>query len=153
MSAVKVDVGGILARLERCKNEISGGAVRALKEAADATLRAAQASTAFENRTGELRGKIRVGTGRMVTFVEARARHAGWIENGTGIYGPRGTPIVPTTKQFLRFRGRGGGWVFARSVKGTRATHFMAKAQGVGADVLTRQSGQYTSDAIRRFNG
>lgn len=38
---------------------------------------------------------------------------------GTGIYGERKTPIVPVEKKVLAWRGAGGVWHFARSVRGT----------------------------------
>ena len=38
---------------------------------------------------------------------------------GTGIYGEHKTPIVPKTAKVLAWRGAGGVWHFARSVKGT----------------------------------
>lgn len=76
--------------------------------------------------------------------------YAGFFHTGTGIYGPHGTPIVPTRTQsatggppFLKFRSNGAGmgvrmsgamtrargqFVFARSVKGMRPDPFLADA-------------------------
>lgn len=42
---------------------------------------------------------------------------------GTGIYGPEGTPIVPTNGKVLVFDGI-GGTVFTPSVRGTEPTHW-----------------------------
>jgi hypothetical protein len=50
------------------------------------------------------------------------------VERGTGIYGPHGTPIVPVHATMLRFPVKGGAIVFARSVKGRRATPFLKPA-------------------------
>lgn len=65
---------------------------------------------------------------------QARARvgsnleYALWVENGTGIYGPHNTPIVPVVAKRLVFTPRGGSTVFARSVRGRPATPFLAPA-------------------------
>jgi hypothetical protein len=39
----------------------------------------------------------------IITVAEVPA-HAKWVHNGTGIYGPHGSPIVPTHKPYLVFR-------------------------------------------------
>ena len=74
-----------------------------------------------------------------------RVGYAQFVEFGTGIYGPKGRPIVPVRAKALRFpaRGaatrlsgnltaaqqrRGGGWAFAKSVKGRRATPYLIPA-------------------------
>jgi hypothetical protein len=59
------------------------------------------------------------------------------VHNGTGVYGPRGTPITPKRGRFLVFEPRGGAvitrrgatrLVFAKSVTGQRANPFLADA-------------------------
>lgn len=54
---------------------------------------------------------------------------------GTGIHGPRGRPITPIRRKFLRFEVKSGRsargrrpLVFARSVAGTRPKKFLIKA-------------------------
>lgn len=65
-----------------------------------------------------------------------------WINDGTGLYGPRRTPIVPRKAPFLVFRvepkgsAGPGDLVFARSVRGRPATPFMREA---GASVGGRR--------------
>ncbi|AYR02666.1 hypothetical protein J1765_gp29 [Gordonia phage Gaea] len=63
--------------------------------------------------------------------------YARYIHEGTGIYGPKGTPIVPVTRQALKFqvkgasgRRRGGDakWVFAKSVRGIKPNPFLVDA-------------------------
>jgi len=69
--------------------------------------------------TGELRAAIRNGysvkrdgTGWLISF--NMPIHAAYIEFGTGIYGPKGTPIVPRVKKTLaweagvKYRGKYG---------------------------------------------
>lgn len=61
-------------------------------------------------------------TGRVVND----ARHAEWNHEGTGVHGPRGTPIVPRRARVLRFRPRGSAtYVFAPEVQGMRPVPFL----------------------------
>ena len=71
--------------------------------------------------------------------------YAQYVEFGTGIYGPRRTPIVPVRRKALRFpragaatrlsgnltsaqQRAGGGYAFAKSVKGRKATPYLIPA-------------------------
>ena len=62
--------------------------------------------------------------------------YAIWIHDGTGIYGPKHTPIKPKQAKVLAFRskvygakkGKYAGWVFARSVKGMKPNPFLKNA-------------------------
>lgn len=47
-----------------------------------------------------------------------------WLRFGTGIYGPRRTPIVPKRAKFLVFE-IGGRTIYARSVKGMKGYDFI----------------------------
>ena len=62
-----------------------------------------------------------------VARVAFSARHALWVHEGTGIYGPRRTPIVPRRARVLSWRDRRGGWRYARSVKGIRPRRFLTR--------------------------
>lgn len=54
---------------------------------------------------------------------------ANWLEYGTGIYGPHGTPIVPTNADNLVFFwDRHQTWVTTPSVKGRPATPTLTEA-------------------------
>lgn len=74
--------------------------------------------------------------------------YARYIHEGTGIYGPKGTPIVPVTRQALKFqvkgasgrrRGADARWVFAKSVKGIRPNPFLVDALVDVMGSLTRR--------------
>lgn len=71
--------------------------------------------------------------------------YAQYVEFGTGIYGPRRTPIVPVRRKALRFpragaatrlsgnltsaqQRAGGGYAFAKSVRGRKATPYLIPA-------------------------
>ena len=81
--------------------------------------------------TGRLRSDIHI---QMVTVDGAPAGRVGfnvfyglYVHNGTGIYGPTGTPIFPTTAKWMSWKGKKGR-VYARSVKGMQPNPFLADA-------------------------
>lgn len=82
--------------------------------------------------TGFLRNnrsiEIDAGPGSLKGSLTYHAHYALFVMRGTGIFGPRGTPITPTTANYLVFRGRDGAMVYAKSVKGQRAQPFLAEA-------------------------
>ena len=53
-----------------------------------------------------------------------------WLNFGTGIYGPRHSPIVPKKAKFLHWSNSSGEH-FAKSVRGMRATHYIDKAWAI----------------------
>lgn len=82
--------------------------------------------------TGTLRRSITYSvTGSSAASMQARIGsnldYALAVETGTGIYGPKGNPIVPVKAQFLVFNTK-SGTVFARSVRGRRATPYLRPA-------------------------
>lgn len=72
---------------------------------------------------GESRGSII--TARV--FLNPLVRHAKWVHQGTGIYGPYKHPIVPVFAKYLRFRYRGRSWA-KESVRGQKAQPFLTEA-------------------------
>lgn len=87
---------------------------------------------------GRLRNSIHVGTrvgeqGVIIVEVGSDLNYALAVHNGTGIYGPHGTRIVPTSGSLLVFPNRRGGGgsgrlVFARSVRGQRPNPYLKNA-------------------------
>lgn len=81
-------------------------------------------------RTGNTRSSINV---RLLAAPSLRVRvgtnvwYAIYIHGGTGIYGPRKTPIRPKRAKALRFR-INGQVIFAKSVKGMRKNQFLKDA-------------------------
>jgi hypothetical protein len=83
--------------------------------------------------TGRLRASITTElvqyAGNIAVLVGTNVNYAMYQHEGTGIYGPHGTPIVPVRAKFLRFRPRGSSdFVFARQVRGTPPTFFLRRA-------------------------
>jgi hypothetical protein len=58
-----------------------------------------------------------------------------WVNNGTGIYGPHGTPIVPKRSEFLIFN-IGSRWFKMRSVKGQKPQRFIEKGINVSKIII-----------------
>ncbi|MFI7278507.1 hypothetical protein [Streptomyces sp. NPDC049879] len=55
-----------------------------------------------------------------------------YLEQGTGLYGPRGRRITPRTSKALRFE-LGGQVIFAKSVRGMRKQPFMRRSLEIGS--------------------
>jgi hypothetical protein len=98
---------------------------------------------------GRLRSSIGFAVNVLPNQVRVRVgsalEYARYVHEGTGIYGPKRTPIVPVTAKALKFepgrrmgplprggrnaaRGRRGGPVFAASVKGSPPNPFLSDA-------------------------
>jgi phage gpG-like protein len=83
--------------------------------------------------TGRLRASINTRlvqyNGEVAVLVGTNVNYAMFQHEGTGIYGPHGTPIVPRTARFLKFRPKGSSvFVYARSVRGNPPTFFLRRA-------------------------
>lgn len=76
---------------------------------------------------GTLRRSITFNVTDTKATIGSNLEYALGVETGTGIYGPKGRPIVPVRAQFLVFTTK-TGTVFARSVRGRRATPYLKPA-------------------------
>lgn len=54
--------------------------------------------------------------------------YAMWVHEGTGIFGPRGQPIVPVSAKVLHWVTKGGEGIFTKSVKGTPPNPYADRA-------------------------
>lgn len=96
--------------------------------------------------TGDLRSSVQVTLVHVgadpAVRVGSNRRKATWVHRGTGIYGPHHQVIRPRRAQALRFRsaaygaktGKNRGYVFARTVRGMRANHFLSDALSAAKD-------------------
>lgn len=81
--------------------------------------------------TGRLRSSWRTrhfslsGT-RLVSTVYSDVNYVNYVIRGRG-------PVVPVRRQFLRFRGRTGDWVFAKRVRGVPPNDFVQNGLMAGA--------------------
>ncbi|WP_368490780.1 hypothetical protein [Clostridium sp. BJN0013] len=78
----------------------------------------------WKDRSGDARRGIRgsvEGSGRKYTLSLIPSEEYGeWLEEGTGIYGPTGKPIVPVNKKILSWVDEDGNRHFAKLVKGIK---------------------------------
>lgn len=88
--------------------------------------------------TGMLRSDIHVQMLQVSKSFVARVgfnlRYGLFVHEGTGIYGPTGSPIVPKSAKMLRWKTRQGIVHYAASVKGMRPNAFLKKAVGAAKD-------------------
>lgn len=100
-----------------------------------------EAKTRAPVDTGRLRSSIAytvdVTPSQVTLRVGAQVPYARYVEEGTGIYGPRQAPIYPVRRQALKFprprggggRGNGsGGFLFAKWVRGMPPNPYLADA-------------------------
>lgn len=88
--------------------------------------------------TGNLRSDIHVQLlslgGKPAVRVGFNLFYGVFVHDGTGIYGPKGTPIVPRVSTYLRWKSKGGPWMYAKSVKGMRPNPFLKDAMPAAKD-------------------
>lgn len=88
--------------------------------------------------TGQLRSSVGVQlrslAGAPIVRIGSGVKHARWVHDGTGIYGPRRRKITPKRSRVLVFEVRGGDLVFARSVKGMKKNEFLKDALPAARD-------------------
>lgn len=86
---------------------------------------------------GQLRASIMhylaVTSAGLVCYIGTPLNYACHVIEGSGIYGPQGTPIVPVRAQALRWMGP-NGVVFALSSKGTPGRDFLTPALAAARD-------------------
>lgn len=87
------------------------------------------------NRTGKLSASVFARVihrdGVPIGQVGTPLKYGLWLDQGTGIYGPRHRPIRPVRAQYLRFTTRTGQVVYAKSVRGIRPTRFLRNSLNV----------------------
>ena len=79
----------------------------------------------------QVKSPERIGTRKRGITVQVGSfgvRHARWVHDGTGIYGPKGRPIVPRRSKYLRWVSKSGKVMYATSVRGVPPYPFMERA-------------------------
>lgn len=124
------------------EQRFAGEVMKALDRTVQLATTYAKTSTLYKSRTHNLRRSItfgtQLGTSSAHGVMRASAPYALWVEEGT-----RPHMIAARRKQALRFV-QNGAVRFARIVRhpGTKATHFMAKAQERATPLLDRLMGE-----------
>lgn len=88
--------------------------------------------------TGTLRSSIKTELlslgGKPVVRVGTNLFYAIYVHDGTGIYGPKGTPIKPKQAKMLSWKAKTGKRVYAKQVKGMRPNPFLTDAVDAAKD-------------------
>ncbi len=85
------------------------------------------------DETGQLRAGIIMDDwsengNRYESTIRSLAPYSLYVDQGTGVYGPTGSPIYPTTAKALTFYWtKRGGWYSFKHVLGTPAQHFFGE--------------------------
>ena len=127
MAQVRIELNGAALRSVAIQS-----AAQDLRIRANRVLNAARRAAPVD--TGTLRASLHtefsaLPDGSPVARIGTNVPYAIFVHEGTGIYGPSGTPITPKNGQYLRFTPRGASRpVYARSVRGVRGRPFLAQA-------------------------
>jgi HK97 gp10 family phage protein len=137
---------GISMLNENVKIGVSKGVQRVTALMTDATQKNAPYKTGTLRRSihaqvaslGGLTGKVIQDTGV--------AKYGSFVHFGTGVYGPKGTPIVPVNKKALYWKGAAHP---VKSVKGMKARPYMQEA----FDQKKEEAKPIIEESIRREVG
>lgn len=125
-SRLVVDKGQVQALMAGANGAVARDMLRRGRNVANAAKRLAPVDT------GRLRADISVGlvdgSSTPIVRVGNSVNYAMAVHEGTGVYGPKGRPIRPRRAKVLRFKGKGGKVIFARSVRGTRGRPYLRDA-------------------------
>ncbi len=145
--ALQAKIDGIRARTADLEPGLLRAGIVALKAAADRIDSGGPGwapnitGTPLLHQTGRLLSSLTVGASGNVDdlssnsiVVGTNVRYAAWLQIGTGIFGPRGAPITPTSAQALVFN-VGGTRIFAKSIKGTPPRRFLFIDEAVAEKV------------------
>lgn len=95
--------------------------------------------------TGLLRQWFFRNYGEYETHIRSPAKYVTFVNDGTGIYGPRGAPIVhPVIGKKFAFQ-VGGKMVFTNMIKGQKGQHFVEKSISETEDKI----GQFFIKSVR----
>ncbi len=148
MFATSIQSSAAVSSFRRAEEIFAGEVMKALERTAQLATTYAKTSALYKSHTYGLRNSISFGTQRGSTsahaVMRASAPYAEFIENGS-----RPHTIMARRKSTMRFV-QNGAVRFARIVRhpGTKATHFMAKAQERATPLLERLMGEAATRAF-----
>lgn len=103
--------------------------------------------TRAPHRTGTLQRSILPQVHYPSAEVEVHEKYGLFVEEGTGVYGPRHRVIRPTTAKVLAFKS-GGKMVFARYSKGMKAQPFFKPGWEAAQPFIRSQFDQVTDRLV-----
>ena len=77
--------------------------------------------------TGAAASSYRVVKSKNQHTIKNDKKYLGWVNDGTGVYGPRHTRITPVNSRFLHFTWKGREW-FLKSVRGQKGQRFVERS-------------------------
>lgn len=127
---VRVRIEPNQAGLRELLHSRNGGAARAvLRTGLRVESKAKQRVKADHGRLRQsINHDLTIRSGVPVCRVGTNVYYAPWVHNGTGIWGPHHSPIVPTRAKVLKFTGRNGRIIFRPSTEGQRPNRFLQDA-------------------------
>lgn len=133
MLQIKIDTKKLVAALAKCGVESVSVLRKEMGEQMAAVQEKAKQEHRFTARGGFLERSVTPfvsasGLLGRVYLSESIAPYGAYVHNGTGVYGPRHSPIVPKTAQLLRWKGLDGKWHSAKSVRGMKPDKFLYHA-------------------------
>lgn len=105
-----------------------------------------------KHRTGTLQRSVLTQVNYPNGQVEVQEKYGEYIEYGTGIYGPKHTPIRPKAAKALYFKVAGQP-VFARSVKGMRPAPFFKPGVEESKTYVDEQFDKVAQILVRHMAG
>lgn len=121
--------------------EEAGGNVKGLMKAAitnSVSRIQSETRSLAPHRTGTLQRSIMQTVDYPEGKVQVGEKYGIFLEEGTGIYGEKGSRITPKSAKVLAWKGD-GGIVFAKSVKGIKARPFFRPGIEKSADYIAEQ--------------
>lgn len=141
--------------LSQSPSIVRGELAKALNESAVFMSRKARGYAPIDK--GALRASLGSGiifanpsSKEMFSAVGTNLRYGVYQEFGTGIY-VGNPPIRPKRAKMLRWKSKGGKWIFAKQVKGTRPTKFMQKSREETSPFLRDRLDSALSSITRRL--
>lgn len=77
--------------------------------------------------TGAAASSYRVVRSKNQHTIRNEKKYLSWVNDGTGIYGPRHTRITPANSRVLHFSWKGREW-FLKSVRGQKGQRFVERS-------------------------
>ncbi|NCD40556.1 MAG: hypothetical protein EOL88_00540 [Bacteroidia bacterium] len=113
---------------------VSSELIKGVKEAGKVVLRT-EKKEAPVGKTGLLRRTIAMDYAPISVKIYPTREYAGYVHEGTGIYGKRNDYIRPVNAKVLAFK-VGGKMIFTKKVKGQKANPFVERTANIVASPI-----------------
>lgn len=137
MAGARVRISINQAELRRLTTSQSGELLRFVNRLGRRVVNQAKRNARVDDGQGRqsINHTVTVAGKSVIMRAGSPLKYMYWQHEGTGIYGPHRTPIVPVKRKFLRFEVKSGKLakgrrpvIFAKSVKGVQGDKFLVRA-------------------------